>query len=101
MGVPALYIYGSDDPVPVTVRVHERIVQTGDISGLETVAMRDVQTYLRFEVAELADPKRAATISIAEGEAYLLGESSPSHGTTVDVTAVRLTTAEAAGLPVP
>jgi hypothetical protein len=101
MGVPALYIFASEDPVEVMVRIHDKSATIGDVPGLETIVMRDVELKLRFWRAELPLPKRGAKVSVAEGEAYLLGEAGEPHGDTIDVSAVRLTDAEAAGLPVP
>lgn len=99
--VPALYITGTGDPVPVTVRIHDKTALTGDIPGAETVELREQQTKIRFWRAEVPQPKRGATVSVAEGEAYLIGDAFPPKGETIDATVVQLSVAEAAGLPVP
>jgi len=101
MSVPALYIYGTDDPLTLQVRVHDKTSRTGDIPGLDTVEMLDVSTRIRFWRDEIPQPRRNAIISVAEGEAYRLGESFPHDGETVDVRVVRLDADEAEGLPLP
>jgi hypothetical protein len=99
--VPALYIYGAEDPVDVTVRIHDKIALTGDIPGLATVPYHDEALHLRFLASEIASPKQGAIVSVVAGEAYRLGPSDPAHGETIDVQATRLAASEANGLPVP
>jgi hypothetical protein len=102
MSVPALLIIGSADPVAVTVRVHQRHAFTGDIPGLETARMHDIEIHLRFWLDELDGvPPRNAIVSVADGVGYRLAEAERPYGDTVDVTATQLAAAEAVGLPLP
>lgn len=101
MSVPALYLFGADEPLQVTVRRHNRYSKTGDIPGLETVDIADETVFLRFLVAELAQPKRNALVTISATEGYRLGQILPPHGITVDAAVTRLDDAEMAGLSVP
>lgn len=103
LGRPALYIYASEDPVDVTVRVHDKTTLTGDIPGLDTVETRDESLRLRFHTSEISSFRRNAYVSISSTEAYQLGEAFPAHGATIDVSAIRLSAAEitAAALPTP
>jgi hypothetical protein len=99
---PALLIIGSDDPVDVTVRIHERQMWVGDIPGIDAARFHDTQIHIRFWLDELAGvPPRNAKVSVADGEAYLLAEALDPHGDTIDVAATQLSAADAAGLPLP
>lgn len=102
--VPALLIIGSSDPVDVTVRVHDKSMWVGEMPGVDAARFHDSEIHIRFWLDELTDllpPPRLAVVSVAEGEAYRLGEAFDPHGDTIDVTATRLSVAEATGLPVP
>jgi hypothetical protein len=101
MSVPALYIVGVDAPVAVTLRRQTRYAKTGEIPGLETVEVADETIVLRFLAAELPQPKRNATVSVADGEAYRIDHVLPPHGITVDAAVTRLDAADSAGLPLP
>lgn len=102
MSVPALLIIGSDDPVDVTVRIHDKSAFTGEIPGLDTARFNDIEIHLRFWRDELdGEPTRGAIVSVAEGEAYRVGDVLEPHGDTIDATVTRLTDAEADGLAVP
>jgi hypothetical protein len=102
MAVPALLIIGSADPVDVTVRIHERSMLVGDIPGMDTAKMHDTELHLRFWLDELDGvPPRNTTVSVADGEAYRLAEAEKPYRGTVDVSATRLSVAEAASLPLP
>lgn len=100
MAVPALYLFGTDAPVEICVRVHEKLNLTGGISGLATAHMRDESLHIRFWRDDIALPRRGAIISISEGMAYRVGETLQPYGATIDATVTRLSAAEAAGLPV-
>jgi hypothetical protein len=101
MSVPALYIVGTEDPVDVTVRRQTRVAKTGDIEGLDTAEISVETVFLRFLIDELAQPKRNAIVSVAEGEAYRIDHALAPHGVTIDAAVTRLDTAEATGLPLP
>lgn len=101
MSVPALYIFGTEDPVDVTVRRQTRVAKTGDIEGLDTAEISVETAFLRFLIAELAQPKRNAIVSVAEGEAYRIDHALAPHGITIDAAVTRLDAAEATGLPLP
>lgn len=101
MSVPALYIVGNNAPVEVSVRRQTRIAKTGDIPGLETAEVSTEILFLRFMRDELAQPKRNAIVSVAEGEAYRIDHALAPHGLTIDATVTRLDAAEAEGLPLP
>jgi len=101
VSVPALYIYATDDPVEVTVRVHDKNSLTGDIPGLAVSHTQDIATHIRFWRDELSLPRRGAKLSIEAGVAYILGEATEPYGDTIDVSATRLSAVEAAGLPLP
>jgi hypothetical protein len=99
--VPALYILAPADPVPVTVRRQTRVNKTGDIPGLETAEVSVETAFLRFLREELAQPKRGAIVSVAEGEAYRIDHALAPHGITIDAAVTQLDAAEATGLPLP
>lgn len=102
MSVPALYIVGGGEPLPVTVRIHDKFSAVGDIPGLETSRMRDEQILVRvWRTDELKLPRRGAIVSVEAGRAFQLGDAQPADGDTIDVVAVRLTASEAKDLPLP
>lgn len=99
---PALLIIGAATPVDVCVRVHDKSMWVGEMPGMDGARFHDTELHLRFWLDDLDGvPPRNAVVSVADGEAYRLGEAFDPHGSTVDVTATRLTVTEAVGLPVP
>lgn len=101
MSVPALYLFGSDGPIPVTVRRQSHVAKTGDIPGLETVSITEEIVFLRFLRDELALPRRGAIVSVAVGEAYRIDHALAPHGITVDASVTQLDAADATSLPLP
>jgi hypothetical protein len=83
------------------VRRQTRVAKTGDIEGLDTAEISVETVFLRFLIDELAQPKRNAIVSVAEGEAYRIDHALAPHGVTIDAAVTRLDTAEATGLPLP
>jgi hypothetical protein len=91
------------DPVDVCVRVHDKSMWVGEMPGVDAARFHDTETHIRFWLDDLPGgvPPRLAVVSVAEGEAYRLGEAYDPHGATIDVTATRLSVSEAAGLATP
>lgn len=105
MSRPGLYIPDIAFPstnTPVTVRVHERWTEIGNLKGtsFHFAEREEVTPRLVFWVSEIV-PDRLAVVSVAAGEAYRVETVEPKDGLSVTANVVRLSAAEAAGLPVP
>lgn len=104
MGLPALYrAEPASAWVPVSVRLHTGFSKFGDLPGLDAAQFLEITPKLIFLVEEIdgAVPLRSAIVSIATGEAWRLGESSPPDGITISVEASRIPAAQTTGFPVP
>ena len=103
-GVAALY---RADPaaswVAVTVRVHDRLARFGDSPGLDAAQSVDISPRLVFLVEELdgGTPRRGSIVSVAAGEAWLVGDADPADDITVTASASRVPPAQAESFPVP
>ena len=99
--VEALYVFGDDDPVPVTVRIHQKPKNLGpDGAGLALSA--ELVTCIVFLRSELTGaPKTKAYVSVAEDEAYVLGVVDPAYGITREAEATRLSDARVTDLNLP
>lgn len=104
MSVPALYISASGaDPVPCTVRVWLKTENqmVGELSGFPSAERAEPEDRLRFDITEIAAPRRLAVVSVETGEAYRIDHLYPVDLGYQTARVVRLSAAEAASLPVP
>lgn len=106
MQTPALYIpVPNATPVPCTVRVWAKTdpMQVGDLSGLQgSATLGEPEDRIRFLRSELpAFIRTNAVFSVEAGEAYRIELLYPEDDQFQTARVVRLTAAEAAGLPVP
>lgn len=106
MCVQALYIpVVNATPVPCTVRVWTKTdpMQVGDLSGLQgSATLGEPEDRIRFLRSELpAFIRTNAVFSVEAGEAYRIELLYPEDDQFQTARVVRLTAAEAAGLPVP
>lgn len=103
LAVSALYILGSDAPLPVTVRLQIQSQPLGDLKGTSFhYAERDESSPTAiFMRSELADPKRGAIISVAVGEAYRIDTVLQPYDITIAAHIVPLSPAQASAYPVP
>lgn len=100
--VPALYLLGSAEPVPVNVRVHDnKVAHLGGAEAPNYAAERAESTpRVVFDLLEIT-PVRSAVVSVAAGEAYRVARLEPAKGEFQIADVTRLSASEAAGLPVP
>lgn len=104
MQVPALYIpFDGATPIPVPIRDHSRVVQTGDMgSGIKGYAtMAEITPKLLWMVEHLSNARNGAIFSVAPGEAYRVENTDPRNDITRTAHVSQLTEDEASGLPVP
>lgn len=105
MSVPALYIpVGGATPIPVTVRPHDVPGANGKPGGSDPgyAQTADLKPHLIFLAEEVPFALRVnAVVSVEPGEAYRILFTHPAHGITIQADVVKLSAAEAAGLPVP
>ena len=91
--------------MPCTVRVHDKFEGLGSPSGGSINGFAKVQndTPVLIFLQDDAPPviRRGAIVSVELGEAYRIDNVQPPHDITTTATVVRLTAAEATGLPVP
>jgi len=101
--VPALYLTSKtdEDPTPINVRfrVHQKSI-TGFQAGAFAIETADAPPRLRFDLLEIT-PVRGAFVSVAAGEAYRIDRVGEKDDEFVDADVIRLSAADAAGLPVP
>lgn len=101
LSVKALYVYGAADPVPCTVRVHEKQKDVGDLAGGFAARAEMVTCLILLNSEFETPPARGGYISIAADEAYTLAVVDPVHGITREVEVTRLTPAKLADLDLP
>lgn len=104
MSVPALYIPAPGaTPIGCTVRPWLRNDQSLQMDGVDGGAqMANTEDRLRFSLGEFAAPLRHnAVVSVEPGEAYRVDYLYPADLAYQTARVVRLTAAEAAGLPLP
>lgn len=104
MSLPALYrAEPASEWEAVTVRLHEKWTRFGDIGSMDGAQMVEIPTRMVFLVEDFDDgkPARSALVSIAEGEAFRVGEADEPDGLTIIASVARLPADQAAGLPVP
>jgi hypothetical protein len=102
--IAALYLppAAGSDPVPCTVRLLLKTValENGAPGGAERQQSVPKILFLR-EQLPVGHPQRNAKVSVAPGEAYLLGIVEPTDDITVSAAVTTLSAAQTAGLPVP
>lgn len=106
MSVPALYIASTGvTPLPCTVRPHDKQEAHGALAGSSVngaAQIQDIAPRLIFMTDDApAHIRRGAIVSVEAGEAYRIELVQPQHGVTITAEVVRLTAADAAGLPLP
>lgn len=106
MSVPALYIpVPNATPIPLTVRPQDLPGANGKPGGGDQgyAQVADLKPKLVFLAEEVPAPLRPETgvVSVEPGEAYRIKFVHPAHGVTITADVVRLSAAEATGLPVP
>lgn len=105
LAVAARYVAATGAiPVACSVRLWSKTEQQiAEMPGLTGgAAMATPEDRIRFLLSELAAPLRAkAIVSVAAGEAYRIDHLYPVDDEFQTARVVRLTAAEAAGLPVP
>lgn len=102
--VAALYIaFDGAAPIPVTVRDHTRVIETGDEGSRAKgyAQMVEIEARLVFLRAELDDARNGAIFSLSPGEAYRVERTDRANDITRTAYVSPLSAAEAAGLPVP
>jgi hypothetical protein len=104
------YVSPTDTPTepaylitPCTVRLHTSFNAIGDAKGtnFHYAERAEIDPTMIFLVAEIAAPQRNAIVSFVTGEAYRVDHVEPRDGITIKCAALRLSAAEAAGLPTP
>lgn len=109
MLVPALYLVPAaapgtyEEPVNVTVRLHIKFDALGDMKGtnFHYAERQEVTPKIIFMRDQIDKPARHAVISVELGEAYRVDNILPPDDITVAAEVLRLSAAEAAGLPLP
>ncbi|MGN5375806.1 hypothetical protein [Sphingomonas hankookensis] len=106
MSVPALYIpVPNATPIPLTVRPQDLPGANGKPGGGDQgyAQVADLKPKLVFLAEQVPAPLRPKTgvVSVESGEAYRIEFVHPAHGVTITADVVRLSAAEAAGLPLP
>lgn len=111
MQIPALYLVpapaGSSSPYEaplfVTVRLHLKFDAIGDMKGtnFHYAERHEPTPKIIFMRSEVNKPVRNAVIVIEAGEAYRVDNVLPPDDITVAAEVLRLSAAEASGLPVP
>ncbi len=103
MSVPALYLVEGEVPVPCTVRVHYRFDTAGDMAGtnLSYAEIQEIDPKIVFLREQVYLPARDAIVSIEPGEAWRVDNVQQPDDITIKAIVTRLTSDEAAGLPVP
>ena len=99
--VKALYVYGANAPVPITVRVHEKQKDVGDMPGGFATRSEMVTCLILLNSEFPTPPARGGYVSIASDEAYALPVVDPVHGVTREVEVTRLNAAKLADLDLP
>lgn len=104
MGVPAVY-YETTATAPrlVTVRLHSKYTQQGDLKGtnLSYAEKEEVAPKLLFMVDEVAMPKRGGKVIISSTEGYTLGQTEPVDFISIKVDVIPLKKEEIALLKTP
>jgi hypothetical protein len=103
LSVPALYIAApTATPVDCTVRLW---MKTDEMFGATeqkgSAQMASSEDRIRFYLPEVPAPRRNGVVSVEPGEAYRIDFLYPVDDQFQTARVVRLTAAEAAGLPVP
>lgn len=103
MHLPALYIEPGFPAKDITVRLHTKFLQLGDMKGtsFSFAEKEEVKPKIIFLVEEVPAPVRNAIVSIAPGEAYRIDHTLKPDGLTVTAEVLRLSETEAALLPIP
>lgn len=105
LAIAALYIAATGAiPVACSARLWSKTEQqSAEMPGLTgAAAMATPEDRIRFLLSEFAAPLRAkAIVSVEAGEAYRIDHLYPADDGFQTARVVRLTAAEAAGLPVP
>lgn len=103
MQIPVLYLVDGEDPLPLTVRLHYTMDQVGDLKGtnFHYAERQNVDPQILFMRDQLDKPARGAVVSFQAGEAYRIDNVEPFDDISVKAAVVRLSSTEAAGLPVP
>ena len=102
MQVPALFLVGAADPLPVNVRIHTKFEELGgsQAPAYSAKAEAAVPTII-FHRAQVDRPARGGVISVQVGEAYRIDRILPPDDEFVSAHVVRLSASETVGLPVP
>ena len=111
MSVPALYFADpfADDPLLITVRVHEKWVALGDLKGTnfnyaETADIAPRIVFMRNGVEApyvAVEPQRGYIVSIEPGVAYRIDNVQPPDDITVTATVIALDAADTLDFPLP
>lgn len=103
MQIPALYLEAGKPPLEVTVRLHTKFADLGDMRGTSSAfaEKHEVSPKAILLTEEVPNPVRNAIISVAPGEAYRIDNAYPPENITITVEILRLSKDEAAVLPVP
>jgi hypothetical protein len=102
--VPAYYLTAPDAAAVLChVRLHLTFGRVGDVKGarLYPAEMENDTPKIRFDLTEISAPKRGGIVSIEAGEAYKIDRMDPVDDEFQTAEVVRLTAAEASGLPIP
>lgn len=101
--VPALYIFASETPIPVTVRVLKKSAMIGDLQngGFAERAEETIRIVFLREELGATSLQRLGRVSVAAGEAYRIEKTDPVDGITQSVDVVQLSATQAADLPLP
>jgi len=104
MSVPALYFADPsvDDPILITVRVHEKWVALGDLKGtnFNYAEVSDIAPRIIFLRSEI-EPERGYLVSVEPGVAFRIDNVLPPDDITVTATVIALSPDDTVGLPVP
>lgn len=110
MQIDALYLVlktpaDVEDPyeqTPITVRIHTSLGEIGDLKGtnFHYAERHDVTPTIVF-LREQITPSRNGIVSVATGEAYRIDHMLDPDDEFVKGEAIRMSAADAAGLPVP
>lgn len=104
MQVPAAYyVAAGAAPELISVRVHSKATQQGDLKGtnLNYAEREEVEPKLVFDRAEVANPPRNGLVIISATEGYRIGQTEPPDGMTVKAAVSRLEAPEMVGKTLP
>lgn len=86
LGIPANYYRDSATAaLPISVRHHKNLEQTGDVKGTNFIYAErpENETYLVFARAEIPMPVRNAVVVLNTGEVFFVDAVDPPDGITI------------------